>query len=181
MGMSGVRQFEPHERAITVGKAILALSFLLPYLINYSGPEDLNHFIIYAPIWVFGQMENQFFGGPHPFALIMFTFWLPIVLMGYQSYRFANGKCSSMKSYILSIFILIIVNIFFTLPMIFTPTGYTHGEEIYSTIIPLPIIPILSLILIPILQPTEISGPWRSQPENVEKTEKPDDNSHWID
>ena len=179
--MSGERQFEPKERAIKVAKALLALSFLLPYLIDYSGPDDLNHFIIYAPIWVFGQMENQIFGGPHPYALIMFTFWLPIVLMGYQSYRFANGKCSSTKSYVLSIFILVVLTIFFTLPMMFTPRGYANGEDIYSTIIPLPIIPIFSLALIPILQPTEISGPWSSQPENVEETEKPDDKSHWID
>jgi hypothetical protein len=161
--MSGTRQFEPNDDAIKLSKILFALSFLFPYLIDYANVAELDHLVVYAPLWIFARVEGQIYAGPNPLALIMFFYWTPIVVTGYLSYRFAKGQFSSVKLYILCVIICVSLTIFFILPMMTIPRAMVEGDLIYTTVIPLPIAPALSLLLIPYLRPAEIISPWKDQ------------------
>jgi len=157
-------QFEPRAKSVTIAKIILALSFLLPYLFDYRSPETFDMLMIYAPIWVIQRRGNLVVGGPTPMALVMFQFWLPYVLIGYQAYRYANGRFSSERSYLRSVIILTLVAILLMLPMLFIPIGSMADDvPIYSLILPIPIIPVLALLSVRLLRPTKIEVPWSEE------------------
>jgi hypothetical protein len=177
--LSGAHQFEPRKESLRISKWIFGLSLVLPYIWSYPSSESFYTFLIYAPFWVLGEQNTVLFGGPTPMALIMFQFWLPYVLIGYQARRYANGKCSSDKSYLLSIVILTIVAIFFTFTMSIRPTGFDNGVDIYQIAIPIPVIPILALLSYRLLSPTKIEVPWTEETEPVAPT--PDEESVWTD
>ena len=113
----GTQQYEPEERAISLGKILFILSFLCPYLIDYAFFDDFQHLVIYAPVWMFGLIDGQIFGGPTPMALLLFFYWTPIVVAGYLAYRFAEGRFTSTPLYVLSIIICIAISVVFILPM----------------------------------------------------------------
>jgi len=97
-------------------------------------------------------------------ALVMFQFWLPYVLIGYQAYRYANGRFSSERSYLRSVIILTLVAILLMLPMLFIPIGSMADDvPIYSLILPIPIIPVLALLSVRLLRPTKIEVPWSEE------------------
>ncbi|MHA1615685.1 MAG: hypothetical protein ACTSYJ_12635 [Candidatus Thorarchaeota archaeon] len=177
--MSGADQFEPRVESLRIAKVILSLSLLLPYIWSYPSSESFYSFMIYAPFWVLAQQGTLLVGGPSPMALIMFQFWLPYVLIGYQATRYANGRCSSESSYLLSIVLLTIVAILFVIPISINPSGFMNGEDIYQIAIPIPIIPILALLSVRQLSPTQIEVPWTEESEPVDAV--PDEESVWND
>ncbi len=170
MELSAGYQFEPRAKSVTIAKIILALSFLLPYLFDYRSPETFDSLMIYAPIWVLQRRGNLVVGGPTPMALVMFQFWLPYVLIGYQAYRYANGRLSSERSYLRSVILLTLVAILLMLPMLFIPIG-SMGDDvpIYSLILPIPIIPVLALLSVRLLRPTKIEVPWSEELDTSEQ------------
>ena len=173
-------QFEPRAKSVTIAKIILALSFLLPYLFDYRSPETFDSLMIYAPIWVLQRRGNLVVAGLTPMALVMFQFWLPYVLIGYQAYRYANGRFSSERSYLRSVIILTFVAILLMLPMLFNPIGSLEDNvPIYSLILPIPIIPVLALLSVRLLRPTKIEVPWTEESESVESIL--DEESVWPD
>ncbi len=177
--MSGAGQFEPREKSVKIGKLIFGLSFVLPYLIYYASPETFDSMLIYAPFWVLQRRGNLVVGGPTPMALIMFQFWLPYVLIGYQARKYASGRCSSERSYLLSIILLTAVAILMALPLSMMPSGFMNGEDIYTPYIPIPIISILAVVSIRLLRPTKIEVPWTEESEPVDSI--PDEESVWPD
>ncbi|MGY5871526.1 MAG: hypothetical protein RTV72_04700 [Candidatus Thorarchaeota archaeon] len=177
--MSGASQLEPRAKSIQLGKVIFGLSLVLPYIWSYPSSETFYSLMVYAPFWVFAQQGGIFVGGPTPLALIMFQFWLPYVLIGYQAERYAKGKCSSDKSYLLSVGILTIVAILFVIPLSINPTGFMNGEDVYQICIPIPIVPILALLSYRLLRPTTIEVPWTEESEQVESVH--DEESVWAD
>lgn len=160
LGMSGAGQFEPREKSITIGKVIFGLSFVLPYLVYYASPETFDTIMIYAPFWVLQQRGNLVVGGPSPMALIMFQFWIPYVLIGYQARRYADGRCSSERSYILSVMLITTFAILMALPLSFMPSGSLGYGDIYVPYIPIPIIPVLALVSTRALRPIKVEVPW---------------------
>jgi len=177
--MSGSSQLEPRAKSIQIGKVIFGLSLVLPYIWSYPSSESFYGFMMYAPFWVLAEQSSILVGGPTPLALIMFQFWLPYVLIGYQTTRYANGKCSSDKSYFLSIILLTIAALFFIIPYYTYPSGYNGVDYIYQIMIPIPIIPILALLSYRLLSPTKIDVPWTEASEPVESI--PDEESVWTD
>ncbi len=176
--MSGVDQFEPRAKSVTIAKVILALSFLLPYLFDYRSPETFDSLMIYAPIWVLQRRGTLVVGGLTPMALIMFQFWLPYVLIGYQAYRYANGRFSSERSYLRNILLLTLVAILLMLPMLFIPIG-SMGDNvpIYSLILPIPIIPVLVLASTRFLRPIKVEVPWSEELDTSEQDPDSETNS----
>jgi len=173
-------QYEPRANSVIIAKVILGLSFLLPYLLDYRSPETFDSLMIYAPIWVIQRRGDLVVGGPTPMALIMFQFWLPYVLIGYQAYRYAKGQCSSERSYLLSIALLTIIAILLMLPMLFIPVGSMVDDiTVYALILPIPIVPLLALLSIRLLRPTKIDIPWTEQSEPSDSA--PADESLWTD
>lgn len=179
VGMSSTIQYEPREKSVKIAKGLFGLSLLLPYLITYTGPDTFDTLMVYAPIWIVGRWGKNIAGGPSPMALIMFLYWLPYVLIGYQAYRYAKGRCSSEKSYLLSILLLIILSLFLLSPFYYTPTGYTNGDYVYPLYLPLPIIPVLALLSVRLLRPTKIKVPWTEKSEPVDSTHN--EESIWTD
>lgn len=177
--MSGAYQLEPRAESVRIGKIIFALSLLLPYIWSYPSSESFYTFMMYAPFWVLAEQSSILLGGPTLLGLIMFQFWLPYVLIGYQATRYANGKCSSDRSYFLSIIILTIVAIFFIIPYYTYSSGSDGVEYIYNIMIPIPIIPILALLSYRLLSPTKIDVPWTEESEPIESI--PDEESVWAD
>ncbi len=179
--MSRADQFEPRVKSIQIGKIIFGLSFVLPYLVYYASPETFDAIMIYAPFWVFQQRGSLVFGGPTPMALIMFQFWLPYVLIGYQASRYAKGRFSSERSYVLSIIILTAFALLMVIPLSFMPSGFMNDEDIYVPYIPIPIIPILAVLSIRLLRPTRIEVPWTEESEQVESIPDKESESVWKD
>jgi len=177
--LSGGPQLEPREKSLRIAKVIFGLSLLLPYIWSYPSSESYYTFLMYAPFWVLGEQHSILIGGPTPLALIMFQFWLPYVLIGYQATRYANGKCSSGKSYFLSIIILTTVAILFAISISMNPSGFDGGEYTYQIAMPIPIIPILALLSYRLLSPTKIEVPWNEESEPINST--PDEESVWSD
>lgn len=161
--MSGDNPFVPREQSVRIGKFLLVLSFFLPYLIIIT-PEDSYSWVdwmIYAPIWILQGQGEILAGGPHPFALMMFQFWLPYTLIGYQAYRYASGRLSSDRRFFQSIIILAAFAILMALPLSLIPSGSIGDELLYTPYIPIPIFPILVMMLYRLLRPTRIDTPWK--------------------
>ena len=166
--MSGANQFEPRVKSIQIGKIILGLSFVLPYLVYYASPETFDSIMIYAPFWVLLRRGDIVVGGPTPMALLMFQFWLPYVLIGYQAYRYASGRLSSERSYFLSILLLTAFALLIALPLSLMPSGFMNNEDIYVPYIPIPIMPVLALLSVRLLRPTKIEVPWTEELDTSE-------------
>jgi fumarate reductase subunit D len=183
--MSGDNPFVPREQSVMIGKFLLALSFFLPYLILIP-PEDSYSsvdWMIYAPIWVLQGQGTILAGSFHPIALLMFQFWLPYTLIGYQAYRYASGRLSSERSYFLSIVILTAITLLLSLPLSLISSGSSSGpsgtEYFYSLYIPIPIFTILAVASYRLLRPTRVKVPWTEGSEPVDSTLK--DESVWAD
>ena len=183
LGMSGGSPFVPRKQSVRLGQFLLVLSFFLPYLFANPGEESFYTFMMYAPIWVLQLRSGILYGGPSPMALLMFQFWIPYALIGYQAYRYAKGRISSEKSYLLSIILLTVIAIILTLPLSFIPTGSTTIGDIYTAhytiAIPLPIITVLALLSVRLLAPTKVEVPWTEEAEISDTV--PDEESVWTD
>ncbi len=166
---------------MTLAKVLFALSFLLPYLIDYASFEDFQQLVIYAPVWVFGLFDGQIFGGPTPMAFLLFFYWTPIVVSGYMAYRFAKGNFSRTSLYILSVIICIIISVVFILPMASTPRAAYEGVTIYSTAVPFPIAPLLDILLIPFLRPKVVTSPWKENESEMASQSETEEETHWLD
>lgn len=181
--MSGGSPFVPREKSVRLGKLLLVLSFFLPYLYANPGEESFYTFMMYAPIWVLQLRSSIVYGGPTPMALIMFQYWIPYALIGYQAYRYAKGRLSSEKSYFLSIILLTIVAILLTVPLSLIPTGSsTIGDvhtDFYTIAIPLPIITVMALLSVRLLAPTKVEAPWTEESEEAESESS--EESVWTD
>ena len=184
-GMSGDNLFVPREEALRVGKFLLALSFFLPYLLMITSEDSLFSvdWMIYAPIWVLQGYSSLLAGGPHPFAILMFQFWLPYTLIGYQAYRYASGRLSSERRYFQSILILTVIAILLVLPISLMPSGSSYDGVTYtyhySPYIPIPIFSILAAASYRLLRPTKVEVPWTDESESVDSTL--DEESIWAD
>jgi hypothetical protein len=172
--------YMPREQSVRLGKFLLVLSFFLPYIFAYQNQGTfMSSFLIYAPNWVFMKLSGTMYGGFTPMALIMFQFWLPYTLIGYQAYRYSKGRCSSEKSYLLSIILLTILAILFVLPLSLTPSGSTGGEDIYTTYMPLPLTSLLAFLAVRHLAPTKVVSPWTEDIGATESDSK--EESVWTD
>jgi len=181
--MSGDNPFVPREQSVRIGKFLLVLSFFLPYLILFTSEDSYIavDWMIYAPIWILQGHGAILAGGPHPFAIMMFQFWLPYTLIGYQAYRYAKGRLSSERSYFRSIVILTVVAILLALPLSLIPSGGSYDgvthTSYYTPYIPIPIFPILAILSYRLLRPTRVEAPWTEESEQVESL--PDEESVW--
>ena len=165
--MDGALSLEPTTRGINAGKLIFGLSFFLPYLVDWVNEEGFQQLAIYAPTWVALDSEWVSYIGPAGMALLMFTYWLPYVYVGYQSYRFAQGKYSSIGRYVAGVAFVSLIAILLTLPMTMVPRASDGGTDYFSAVIPLPLVTILSLVLIPLLRPVMVTSPWDSTKHDV--------------
>jgi hypothetical protein len=156
----GVATTERTSRGIIGSKVILALSFVLPYLVDWVSAEDYYQLAIYLPTWVVLDSEWSSYIGPTPMALLMFSYWLPYVYVGYQSYKFANGKYTSVGRYVAGVAFVTLLGILPVIPMTMYPRASIGGRAYYSTVIPLPLISILAMVLIPLLRPVVVISPW---------------------
>ncbi len=163
--MSGDNPFVPRAQSVRIGKFLLTLSFFLPYLILFTSEESYSSidWMIYAPIWVLQGRGDILAGGPHPFAIIMFQFWLPYTLIGFQALRYARGRLSSERSYFRSIVFLTVFAILIALPLSLMPSGSSIDGPIYTPYIPIPIFPLLAAASYRILRPTRIEAPWSEE------------------
>lgn len=114
--------FEETSRGISIAKAILCLSFVLPYLVDWMNRSDYPHLVIYAPTWLLLESEWESYVGPTPMALFMLLLWLPYTYVGFQSYRFSRGKYSSVTRYGIGVVFVTFLAILMTIPMMATPT-----------------------------------------------------------
>ncbi|TFG31719.1 hypothetical protein EU528_05525 [Candidatus Thorarchaeota archaeon] len=183
--MSENNPFVPRAQSVRIGKFLLVLSFFLPYLIVIP-PEDSYSsvdWMIYAPIWVLQARGEILAGGPTPIALIMFQFWLPYTLIGYQAYRYASGRLSSERFYFLSIVILTAIMLLLSLPLSLISSGSSSGpsgtEYFYSLYIPIPIFPILAAVFYRLLRPTRVESPWTEESEKDESVSEEEE--VWAD
>ncbi|MFW9885993.1 MAG: hypothetical protein ACFFEX_16530 [Candidatus Thorarchaeota archaeon] len=165
--MSGALPFEPTSRGIKISKIIFGLSLFLPYLVDWLNEAEFQQLAIYAPTWVALQSDWVSYIGPTPMALIMIFYWLPYVYIGYQSYRFAQGKYSSIGRYSAGVAFVTILAILMTLPMMTVPRASSGGMVYFSAVIPLPLVSILAVLLIPLLRPNLLSSPWGGTNEEV--------------
>ena len=181
--MSGGSPFVPRKQSVRLGQFLLVLSFFLPYLFANPGEESFYTFMMYAPIWVLQLRSGILYGGPSSMGLLMFQFWIPYALIGYQAYRYAKGRLSSEKSYFLSIILLTIVAILLTVPLSLIPTGSTTTGDIhtdfYTIAIPLPIITVMTLLSVRLLAPTKVEAPWTEESEEAESESS--EESVWTD
>ncbi|MHA1135083.1 MAG: hypothetical protein ACTSSE_01200 [Candidatus Thorarchaeota archaeon] len=179
--MSGDNPFVPRAQSVRIGKFLLALSFFLPYLILFTSEDSYTavDWMIYAPIWVLQGQGEILAGGPHPFAIMMFQFWLPYTLIGYQAYRYASGRLSSERSYFRNIVILTAFAILLVLPLSLMPSGSSVDGLIYTPYIPIPIFPLLAILSYRLLRPTRIKAPWTEESEPVDSDSK--EESVWAD
>jgi hypothetical protein len=113
------------------------------------------------------EQSNILMGGPTPMALLMFQFWIPYTLVGYQAFRYAKGQLSSKKSYFVNIIVLTAIAILLSIPLSFIPTGSTGTEDIYTLGIPLPIMSVLAFLSVGFLSPTRVEAPWTEESETV--------------
>ena len=167
---------EPSTKGVITAKIVIALSFLLPYLADSLDADDIQHLVVYAPIWVFQISGSDIEFAPSFFGLLLFFYWLPYIMVGLLSYRFAEGK-TSILWYVLGIFVLTSIGISFALPMATMPRASSGGIVYYSTVIPLPIISIVALVLIPLLRPKTLESPWTGTTNDVFPEIRPEDPS----
>ncbi len=179
--MSENNPFVPRVQSVRIGKFLLVISFFLPYLVLFASEDSYSSvdWMIYAPIWVLQQRPGILAGGPTPIALIMFQFWIPYTLIGYQAYRYASGRLSSDRSYFLSILILTAFAILLSLPMSLIPSGSGVDGLIYTPYIPIPIVPILATLSYRLLRPTRVESPWTEEPDKVKSDSE--EESVWAD
>jgi hypothetical protein len=176
--MSGDNPFVPREQSVRLGKFLFALSFFLPYLVTYPPEGSSVHWMdwmIYAPIWVLQMRGSIIVGGPTPMALVMFQFWIPYTLIGYQAYRYAKGRLSSVRNYFVSVISLTVISILLALPLSLIPSGFDGEVNLYSPYIPIPILPLLALLSYRLLRPTRVETPW-SEEEKTDTNEE----STWL-
>ncbi|MDH4214611.1 MAG: hypothetical protein OEV85_11875 [Candidatus Thorarchaeota archaeon] len=164
--------YVPKARSVNLGKFILVLSFFLPYIFAYPNHETFMSFMIYAPNWVLQERSSLIYGGFSPMALIMFQFWLPYTFIGFQAYRYAKGRCSGEKSYLLSVILLTIVAVLLVLPLSLMPSGSTGTEDIYTTYVPLPLISVIAFLSVRRLAPTRVVSPWTKDTEEIKSDTK---------
>ncbi|TFF96885.1 hypothetical protein EU546_00305 [Candidatus Thorarchaeota archaeon] len=155
-----VDELEPKPESIRLSKILVGLSFFLPYLVDWLNTTDITHISIYAPIWVFILSPGYFFVGPTPMALLLFFYWIPYVLVGYQAHRFATGSCSTSRRYVAGVAISTIVAVAFTFPMMMAPRAQVGEDPLYSLVIPFPLVSILAVLFIPVLRPRHLQTPW---------------------
>lgn len=177
--MPGDNPYVPREQSVNLGKFILVLSFFLPYIFTYPSSETFVSFMIYAPIWVLQERSSILYGGFTPIGLLMFQFWLPYTFIGYQAYRYAKGRCSSEKSYLLSVIFLTIVAVLLVLPLSLMPTGSTVTEDIYTTHVPLPLISVIAFLSVRRLAPIRVESPWTKDTQEIESDTK--EESVWTE
>ena len=183
--MSENNPFIPRAQSVRIGKFLLVLSFFLPYLVLFASENSYSSvdWMIYAPIWVLQQRPGILAGGPTPIALIMFQFWIPYTLIGYQALRYASGQLSSDRSYFRNIVILTVIAILLTLPMSLMPSGSSYDGVTttlyYTPYIPIPIIPILAAMSYRFLKPTRVESPWTEESEKEESVSE--EESVWAD
>ena len=151
------------SRGIISSKAILVLSLVSPYLVDWVSAEEFRQFIIYAPIWIALDSRWSSYIGPTLMSLLMFIYWVPYVYVGYQSYRYANGKYSGVRRYAAGVALVTLLAVLLTVPLAMVPRASMGGTDYYSTVIPLPIVSILALVLIPLLRPVAVSSPWKEE------------------
>jgi hypothetical protein len=171
--LGGETTLEPTIRGLTISKAIIGLSLLFPYLADWLNNEAFQQLVIYAPTWVLLQSEWSSYIGPTPMALIMFSYWLPYVYVGYQSYRFAQGKYTTTRRYIIGVVFVTLLAIVLVLPMMTVPRASDGGIDYFSMVIPLPLISIFALVLIPLLRPTELTSPWDGAQKDNSQNDDP--------
>ena len=165
-GLNGAH-LESAIRGIKTGKVMIGLSLVLPYLVNWMNEEQFRQFSIYAPIWVFGIVGEVLYGGPTPMGLLMIFYWAPYVFVGYQSYRFAQGRYSSIRWYLVVVAFATLIGILFTLSLGTLSTASSNGIQYFPTVIPLPLISILAILLIPLLRPTVLESSWDRSKQDV--------------
>jgi hypothetical protein len=156
----GAATTEETPRGVMISKVILALSFVLPYVVDWVNAEDSSLLAIYAPTWVVLESAWASYAGPTLMSLLMFVYWTPYVYVAYQSYRFAHGKYSSVKRYILGAAFVTSIAIILVVPFAMVPQVSTGDTDYYPLVIPLPLVSILATLLIPVLRPMEVSSPW---------------------
>ena len=184
--MSGDNPFVPREQAVRFGKFLLTLSFFLPYLILIPSQDSEVQWLdwmIYAPIWVLQTRGEILAGGPHPFAIMMFQFWIPYTLIGYQAYRYASGRLSSERSYFRNIIFLTVIAILIALPLSLMPSGGSFDgvteTPYFSLYLPIPIFPFIAALSYRVLRPTRVETPWNEESEDADAT--PGKESVWAD
>ena len=156
----GAATTEETPRGVMISKAILALSFVLPYVVDWVNAEDSSLLAIYAPTWVALESAWTSYIGPTPMSLLMFVYWTPYVYVAYQSYRFAHGKYSSVMRYVLGVVFVTSLAMLLVVPFAMVPQVSTGDTDYYPLVVPLPLISILAISLIPVLRPMEVSSPW---------------------
>ena len=165
-GLDGAH-LEATVRGIKIGKVMIGLSLVLPYLVNWMNEEQFRQFSIYAPTWVFGIVDDILYGGPTPMAFLMIFYWAPYAFVGYQSFRFAQGRYSSVRWYLAIVAFATLIGILFTLSLGTLSTASSNGIQYFPTVIPLPLISILAIVLIPLLRPTVLESSWDNSKEDV--------------
>ncbi|MFW9888653.1 MAG: hypothetical protein ACFFER_10745 [Candidatus Thorarchaeota archaeon] len=165
--LCGALPFEPTSRGIKISKIILGLSLFLPYLVDWLNEAEFQQLVIYAPTWVALQTDWASYIGPTSMTLAMIFYWLPYVYVGYQSYRFAQGKYSSIGRYSTGVAFVTILAILMTLPLMTVPHTSSGGMVYFSAVIPLPLVSILAVLLIPLLRPNLLSSAWDGTNEEV--------------
>jgi hypothetical protein len=100
-------------------------------------------------------------------AFLMVFYWLPYVYVGYQSYRFAHGKYSSIGRYIAGVAFVTLLAILLTLPMMMVPRASSDEIDYFSAVIPLPLVSILAIVLMPRLRPVVLESPWDSVEQDI--------------
>jgi hypothetical protein len=176
--MSRDNPYVPRVQSVKLGKFLLAFSFFLPYMVLYADSDWLD-WMIYAPIWVIQGHQGNLIGAFTPLAVIAFQVWFPYTFMGYQAYRYASGRLSGDRSYLLSIVALTILAILLTLNLSMIPSGFDGDEYTYNLYIPVPIFSILALSSYQLLRPTRVEAPWTEESEQEDAT--PDQESVWTD
>ncbi len=158
---------ESRPKGIRTAKVIIGLSLILPYLVGWLIEEEFHNFMMYAPTWVVLISEWSTYGGPTPMALLMFVYWIPYVFVGYQSYRFAQGRYSSIGRYIVGVVFVTLVAILFTLSLMNVPMASINEIEYFPTVIPLPLVSILAIVLMPLLRPVGLPSSWDNNKQDV--------------
>ena len=160
-------------KGLRTAKVLVVLSFVLPYLVDWLNVEFEPQIAVYAPTWIMIHSEWGDYIGPTPLAALMFFYWLPYVFVGYFAYRYAEGRYSSADQYALRVFLVTLVAVLLSIPMMLEPRASSGGVDYYSTVIPLPLVSILSMVLIPVLRPAVVSSPWEAgtgEPSDEENT-----------
>jgi hypothetical protein len=158
---------EPRAGSIRTAKAIALASLLAPYLVDWLNSAEIMHIVVYAPVWVFVESPDYFFAGPTPMALLLFFYWLPYIAVAYLCHRYAYARIRRDRLYLGSVVLLTVLAVLMVLPMMASPRASSGGEDLYSTVIPLPITSFLAIVLAPLLRPRAVEAPWSEGTEKA--------------